>query len=129
MEVALIFGLSVSSRLYSYLCSTMVKSSKRGSKSTKLAAAKDGITKVSAEGKIIDKGKGKGKVTVNVSDELRQAVMDLGGNEEDLELIAGVDSDDEVDEPVSGAASASKGQGKSDEVSEIFVDGHLDVLV
>lgn len=29
-----------------------------------------------------------------VSDELRQAVADLGGDDEDLDLIAGVDNDD-----------------------------------
>lgn len=47
-----------------------------------------------------------------VSDELRQAVKDLGGDEEDLELIAGVDSDDETED-------APKKSGKaSDEVSD-----------
>lgn len=40
-----------------------------------------------------------------ISEELRQAVADLGGDDEDLELIAGVDNDD-ADEviAVKGAA-------------------------
>jgi ribosome biogenesis protein MAK21 len=39
------------------------------------------------------KNEGKSKI----SDELRQAVMDLGGDDEDLNLIAGVEDDDEGD--------------------------------
>lgn len=47
-----------------------------------------------------------------ISDELRQAVTDLGGDEEDLELIGGVDEDDEVP-----SLNSIKGKGKStDEV-------------
>ena len=59
----------------------------------------------------IDKGKGKAKV----SDELRQAVKDLGGDDEDLDLIAGVDSDGE--EP---AAKVPKSSTSGSEVGTLF---------
>ncbi|ORY34646.1 CBF/Mak21 family-domain-containing protein [Naematelia encephala] len=48
--------------------------------------------------------KGKSKI----SDALRQAVKDLGGDDDDLDLIAGVDSDEEEDDPAS-----VKGKGKA----------------
>lgn len=51
--------------------------------------------------------KGKGKSTAGISDALRKAVIDLGGDEEDLELIAGVDSDDDGQE-ADGPAGPSK---------------------
>ncbi|TXT12976.1 hypothetical protein VHUM_01377 [Vanrija humicola] len=47
-----------------------------------------------------------------ISDELRQAIKDLGGDEEDIELIAGVDNDDAEDD-----VPASKGGPKTDEKS------------
>jgi len=101
----------------------MAKSSKRGSKSSKLVAAKADGTAISADGKIAPRPQKAS--TANVSDELRQAVMDLGGDEEDLELIAGIDSDEEEDskakagdEPKSiGEEVAQKGKESSDEVS------------
>lgn len=46
---------------------------------------------------------GKASGELDVSDALRQAVKDLGGDDDDLDLIAGVDSDDE-----SPADNASK---------------------
>jgi len=42
-----------------------------------------------------------------ISDELRKAVKDLGGDEEDLELIEGIDEDD--DEPSIPAVVKGKG--------------------
>ncbi|KAL1412536.1 RNA-binding ribosome biosynthesis protein mak21 [Vanrija albida] len=47
-----------------------------------------------------------------ISDELRQAVKDLGGDEDDIALIAGVDNDDEEDN-----VPAAKGGAKTDEKS------------
>lgn len=38
---------------------------------------------------------GKASSKSDVSDSLRQAVKELGGDDDDLDLIAGVDSDDE----------------------------------
>ena len=60
----------------------------------------------------IDKGKGKAKV----SDELRQAVKDLGGDDEDLDLIAGVDSDGEE----SAAAKVPKSSTSGSEVGNLL---------
>lgn len=59
----------------------------------------------------------KGKSTAvgsstGVSDELRQAVMDLGGDEEDMKLISGVD--DDAEGVYTGAPGAAM---KSTEVS------------
>jgi ribosome biogenesis protein MAK21 len=51
-----------------------------------------------------------GKARAGISDELRQAVADLGGDEDDLDLIAGVDNDDGEE------VIASKGKA-ADEVS------------
>lgn len=44
------------------------------------------------------KGKGKGKAIGGSSsaDALRQAIRDLGGDEEDYELVKGIESEDEV---------------------------------
>ena len=59
-----------------------------------------------------DKSQNKGQA--NISDQLRQAVKDLGGDDDDLELIQGVDSDDEAP-----ASKAKSGQEKSlDDVSD-----------
>jgi len=48
--------------------------------------------------------------TAAASDALRQAIKDLGGDDSDLDLIAGVDSDDENE-------AAPKAKGKVDDVS------------
>jgi ribosome biogenesis protein MAK21 len=84
----------------------------RGSKSTKLQAAREqpkGTLQSSEKSDV----KGKSK---QVSEELRQAVKDLGGDDDDLDLIAGIDSDEEQD-----AAPSTKGKkvadGAVDEVS------------
>ncbi len=47
-----------------------------------------------------------GKARAGISDELRQAVVDLGGDEDDLDLIAGVDNDD-GDEVTAGKGKAA----------------------
>jgi ribosome biogenesis protein MAK21 len=60
--------------------------------------------------------KAKGKGGKGLSEALRQAVKDLGGDEEDLELIDGVD-DDEGDGP-----SLPKEKGKGNAMDE--VGGH-----
>lgn len=52
------------------------------------------------------------KKHAGISDALRQAVLDLGGGEDDLDLIDGVDEDD--DEP------AAKGE-KKEPVSEVRI--------
>ena len=41
-----------------------------------------------------------------ISDELRQAVLDMGGGEEDFELIDGVDDDEEAEAPVKASKKA-----------------------
>lgn len=83
----------------------------RGSKSTKLQAARE---QPRANSQSPEKPDTKGK-SKQVSDELRQAVKDLGGDDDDLDLIAGIDSDEEQD-----VASSSKGNkpvdGAVDEV-------------
>lgn len=43
-----------------------------------------------------------------ISDELRRAVLDLGGGEEDFELIEGVDDDEDDSAPVASGKSKSK---------------------
>jgi hypothetical protein len=49
--------------------------------------------------------------TRKINDKLRQAVKDLGGDDEDLALIEGIDTDDEHAVP-------AKVEGSKDEVSE-----------
>ena len=51
----------------------------------------------------------------NASQELRQAVLDLGGDEEDLKLISGVDENDE--EPQAPSTKV-KGKGKEKQSSQ-----------
>jgi ribosome biogenesis protein MAK21 len=63
----------------------------------------------------VGKGKSKGK---DVKEQLRQAVMELGGDEEDLELIEGVDEDDE------SAQTPAKGKGKGLQTDEVSFNGH-----
>jgi len=54
-----------------------------------------------------------------ISEELRQAVKDLGGDEDDLKLIEGVDESDEEEESrmVKGGKAAENGKGGNREVS------------
>lgn len=96
-------------------------------KKEKGAAAKAGKTQESAQGKKRDrngdviareeKKGGKSKQTKpegskkdNSDDTLRQEILALGGTEEDLDLLAGVDSESEVE----GAASNGKKGGDDD---------------
>lgn len=74
---------------------------KRGSKSTKLRKGLVNKQPASPEKQI--------KERKNISDALRQAVIDLG-DEEDLDLIDGVDDDDE-------APTQKKTEKSTDEVS------------
>lgn len=83
---------------------------KRGSKSTKLQAAQAASGQVPAEANKNTSGKAP-------SDQLRQAVKELGGDDEDLDLIAGIDESDEEVVP-----KQSKGKEKAtDEVRVIKV--------
>lgn len=84
----------------------------RGSKSTKLQAAREQPKATSPSQEKPDiKGKSK-----QVSEELRQAVKDLGGDDDDLELIAGIDSDEEQDAAPSTKVKKAA-DGEVDEVS------------
>ncbi|OCF43874.1 ribosome biogenesis protein MAK21 [Kwoniella heveanensis CBS 569] len=93
---------------------------KRGSKSTKLAQKATGANIINAQpSATASTSAGPSKITKHskITDELRQAVKDLGGDDEDLDLIDGIDEEDE--DPSSGAASKGKGEkkGSSDEKS------------
>lgn len=54
----------------------------------------------------------------NISEALRQAVKDLGGDDEDLDLIAGID-DSENEEEVMPAKKGKK--GSDDVVDEVSI--------
>lgn len=69
----------------------------------KKAAAAPKVSKAKADGP-------------KISDALRQAVKDLGGDDDDLELIAGIDSDEETSPPVTAAV---KGKGKDSSTDEV----------
>lgn len=75
---------------------------KRGSKSTKLQKGLVNKQAAFPEKQL--------KERKNISDALRQAVIDLGGDEEDLDLIDGVDDDDE-------APTQKKAEKSTDDVS------------
>lgn len=66
----------------------------RGSKSTKLQAKRDGTAPKNAP----STEPADDKKPRHVSDALRQAVQDLGGDDEDLDLIAGIDDSENEDE-------------------------------
>lgn len=85
----------------------------RGSKSSKLQAAREQPKETSASPAKPDvKGKSK-----QVSDQLRQAVKDLGGDDDDLDLIAGIDESDEELEVKSATKGKKAAEGIVDEVS------------
>ena len=84
---------------------------KRGSKSSKLAAQGGKPSAPAAEITSADRA---GKHS-KISDELRQAVQALGGDEEDLDLIEGVD-DDEEDSPATKSTKPKGKEPSSDEV-------------
>jgi hypothetical protein len=79
------------------------KSFKKGSQASKAPAPQPAQAGRSAQSKASAKP-GQSKI----SDELRQAVKDLGGDDEDLELIAGVD-EDEADSDAGPTKAPSKG--------------------
>lgn len=79
----------------------------RGSKSSKLQAARE-QPRSSAPESAEPSERGKAK---DISEALRQAVKDLGGDDEDLDLIAGIDSDDETESrPATKGKKTEEGQ-------------------
>ncbi|WVQ74310.1 hypothetical protein IAR50_003908 [Cryptococcus sp. DSM 104548] len=86
--------------------------SKRGSKSTKL---QNGLLNKQAADKEAAEAPEAPKKEYNISDALRQAVLDLGGDEGDFDLIDGVDEDDEVPAP----KKESKGPSDKDLKKEL----------
>ncbi|WVF68528.1 hypothetical protein IAT40_003296 [Kwoniella sp. CBS 6097] len=88
---------------------------KRGSKSTKLAQKATGANAQVQASASASAGPSKATKHSKISDELLQAVRELGGDEDDLDLIDGIDEDDEVP-----SVSAAKDKGEktgSDEKS------------
>ena len=93
----------------------------RGSKSSKLQAARDG-TAAKAESSFTKTAEA--SVPRHVSDALRQAVKDLGGDDEDLDLIAGID--DSEGEEVETVKKGTKSHDETvDEVSDIALTMRL----
>lgn len=86
----------------------------RGSKSSKLAAAREATTTAPSETTTAPVNKGKAK---QVSDELRQAVKDLGGDDDDLDLIAGIDGDSDEEEAMPVTKGKKKDEATVDAVS------------
>jgi ribosome biogenesis protein MAK21 len=82
----------------------------RGSKSTKLQAKRDGTAPKSAPSTEVAEE----KKARNVSEALRQAVQDLGGDDDDLDLIAGIDDSENEDE-----FESKKGKVSEDTVDEV----------
>lgn len=68
---------------------------KRGSKSTKLLTGAKTGSKGQESKASVDQGSSGAAGPSKISDALRQAVKDLGGDDEDLELIQGVEDDGE----------------------------------
>lgn len=84
----------------------------RGSKSSKLQAKREGA----APDKATVSATPVAEKARNVSDALRQAVKDLGGDDEDLDLIAGIDESENEEE----AQPVKKGKkGSDDTVDEV----------
>jgi len=82
----------------------------RGSKSTKLQAKRDGTApKATPSTEVIEE-----KTPRHVSEALRQAVKDLGGDDDDLDLIAGIDDSENEDE-----FESKKGKTSEDSVDEV----------
>jgi len=93
----------------------------RGSKSTKLQAARDGTA---AKAETSATKTAETSAPRHVSDALRQAVKDLGGDDEDLDLIAGID--DSEGEEVETVKKGTKSQDDTvDEVSDIALTMRL----
>jgi ribosome biogenesis protein MAK21 len=83
----------------------------RGSKSTKLQAKRDGTAPKAAPSteEVTEQ-----KTPRHVSEALRQAVKDLGGDDDDLDLIAGIDDSENEDE-----FESKKGKKAEDTVDEV----------
>jgi len=83
----------------------------RGSKSTKLQAKRDGTAPkaVPSTEEVTE-----AKTPRHVSEALRQAVKDLGGDDDDLDLIAGIDDSENEDE-----FESKKGKKAEDTVDEV----------
>ena len=82
----------------------------RGSKSTKLQAKRDGtVPKAIPSTEVTEE-----KTPRHVSEALRQAVKDLGGDDDDLDLIAGIDDSENEDE-----FESKKGKKSEDTVDEV----------
>ena len=94
----------------------------RGSKSTKLQAKRDGTAPKAAPS---TEEVTEAKTPRHVSEALRQAVKDLGGDDDDLDLIAGIDDSENEDE-----FESKKGKTSEDSVDEVcglsFLQGYAD---
>ncbi|WWC65915.1 uncharacterized protein I303_108537 [Kwoniella dejecticola CBS 10117] len=77
----------------------------RGSKSTKLLNKSSGSSATAATGPNATAGPSRYS---KISDELKQAVRDLGGDENDFDLIDGIDESDNDDEPAPRGVKESK---------------------
>ena len=83
----------------------------RGSKSTKLQAKRDGTApKATPSTEVTEE-----RTPRHVSEALRQAVKDLGGDDDDLDLIAGIDDSENEDE-----FESKKGKKSEDNVDEVI---------
>lgn len=110
----------------SLLSTTTPKMAKgRGSKSTKLAAAREQPSSTAESvAKSVDKGKAK-----QISEELRQAVKDLGGDDEDLDLIAGIDDSEDEQESKPNVKGKKAAESSVDAVrASISVTGSVSLL-
>jgi ribosome biogenesis protein MAK21 len=92
----------------------------RGSKSTKLQAARDGTASKAESSSTTTKTAEESKPR-HVSDALRQAVKDLGGDDEDLDLIAGIDDSENEDEFESSKKGKKAQDDSVDEVGDAFM--------
>jgi ribosome biogenesis protein MAK21 len=92
-----------------YPISAMAKG--RGSKSTKLQAKRVGTAPKPAPS---TEEVTEAKTPRHVSEALRQAVKDLGGDDDDLDLIAGIDDSENEDE-----FESKKGKKAEDTVDEV----------
>jgi hypothetical protein len=98
--------------LYNHTQTHIAMAKGRGSKSSKLQTKREGAALEKAtvsDSPVAEKAR-------NVSDALRQAVKDLGGDDEDLDLIAGIDDSENEEE----AQPVKKGKkGSDDTVDEV----------
>ena len=109
VEVGSIFATTLPIYIPQYPISEMAKG--RGSKSTKLQAKRDGTAPKAAPP---TEEVTEAKTPRHVSEALRQAVKDLGGDDDDLDLIAGIDDSENEDE-----FESKKGKKAEDTVDEV----------